>query len=159
MSRGGDADDVIMHGLTPVRRATRRDVPGMHAVRMAVRENRLISKTIEEQDYVAAIETTGRGWLIEQRGDVVAFAVGNAENGNIWALFVDPAHEGRGFGRALHDVMIGWLFEQGLTRLHLGTAPGTRAQRFYETNGWRFVEIDAAGEAIYERFAEPAKRR
>jgi GNAT superfamily N-acetyltransferase len=32
---------------------------------------------------------------------VVAFAIGDATIGNIWALFVDPRHERRGFGRRL----------------------------------------------------------
>ena len=83
------------------RQATRRDIPGMHAVRVAVHENRLMTLAITEEHYIPAIESTGRGWVIENHGVVVAFAVGNSETGNIWALFVHPDHEGRGYGRAL----------------------------------------------------------
>lgn len=124
----------------------------MHRVRLAVRENRLTS-TISREDYVCAIEATGRGWLIEVDGIVVAFAVGNGDTGNIWALFVDPAHEGRGYGRRLHDAMVDWLFSLALERLWLCTEPNTRAQRFYESAGWIHTGMDEHGEARFERLA------
>jgi GNAT superfamily N-acetyltransferase len=135
------------------RQATRNDIPGMHVVRLAVRENQLTTSGVTEKHYIPAIETTGRGWVIEELGKVIAFAVGNSETGNIWALFVHPDHEGKGYGRALQDVMVSWLFKQGVVRLHLDTEPGTRAQHFYEASGWTFVGHDAAGDAQYERFA------
>jgi GNAT superfamily N-acetyltransferase len=109
----------------------------MHRVRMAVRENRLTSTVITEADYIAAIEDHGSGWVVEAHGEVVGFAVGDARDGNIWALFVDPGHEGRGHGRRLHDAMIGWLRSRGLVRLWLTTDANTRAQRFYEAAGWQ----------------------
>jgi GNAT superfamily N-acetyltransferase len=85
-----------------LRQARRADIPAMHRVRLAVRENRLTAN-ITQEDYVPAIEHTGRGWVVEVDGAVVGFAVGNAATGNIWALFVDPAHEGQGHGRRLHE--------------------------------------------------------
>ena len=136
-----------------LRQAFREDIPGMHAVRRAVRENKLISDAIREEHYVPAIESTGRGWIIEEDETVVAFAVGNAETGNIWALFVHLEHEGKGYGKKLQDTMIRWLFDKGLTRVYLSTAPGTRAQSFYEATGWKFTGIDSRGEATYERDA------
>lgn len=117
---------------------------------MAVRENRLRSTVITEDHYIPAMEITGRGWLAEVDGQVVGFAIGNAETGNIWALFVDPGHEGRGHGRALHDAMVEWLFSRGLRHLWLGTDPDTRAERFYRAAGWRFTGKAANGEALYE---------
>ena len=135
------------------RQATRKDIPGMHVVRLAVRENRLTTSAITEEHYVPAIETTGRGWVIEKQGEVIAFAVGNSSTGNIWALFVHPNHEGQGHGKALQKIMVNWLFEQGLTRLYLGTEPKTRAQGFYEASGWTYAGQDTNGEAIYERFS------
>lgn len=119
-------------------------------VRLAVRENRLTTSAIREEHYIPAIETTGHGWVIECDGTVVGFAVGNAETGNIWALFVHPDHEGKGYGKVLLGVMVNWLFEQGLKRLNLGTEPETRAQRFYETAGWKYVGKASNGEALYE---------
>jgi len=122
----------------------------MHRVRMAVRENRLRSTVITEDHYTSTLETTGRGWVAEVDGQVVGFAIGNAETGNIWALFVDPGHEGRGHGRALHDAMVEWLFSRGLRHLWLGTDPDTRAERFYRAAGWRFTGKAANGETLYE---------
>lgn len=123
----------------------------MHRVRLSVQENRLTSTAITEADYVPAIETTGRGWVVEINGQVVAFAVGNKTNGNIWALFVDPAHERKGYGRRLHDAMIRWLRDQGLATLWLTTEPGTRAARFYEKAGWKQMGITENGELRFER--------
>jgi GNAT superfamily N-acetyltransferase len=89
-----------------LRQAVAADIPGIQRVRHSVRENRLVSTTINDEQVREAIELTGRGWVITSAGDVVAFAVGNATNGNIWALFVHPDHERRGYGRLLHDTMV-----------------------------------------------------
>jgi GNAT superfamily N-acetyltransferase len=120
-----------------IRQAVVDDIPGMHRVRLAVRENRLTSNRIGEADYVPEITVTGRGWVAEQGGVIAGFAIGNLETGNIWALFVDPDAEGAGLGGKLHDVMVAAMLDSGLRRLHLGTAQGTRAERFYIARGWR----------------------
>ena len=96
-----------------LRPATRADVAGMQRVRHAVKENRLVSRVIADAQVVDAIERTGRGWVVEVEGEVVAFAIGNAVDGSVWALFVDPLHEGRGHGRRLHDIMVEWLYSRG----------------------------------------------
>ncbi len=136
--------------LTTLRQAHRTEIPAMHRVRLAVRENKLTTSVVIEEDYVSAIEETGRGWVAEIAGSIVGFAVGNAITGNIWALFVDPQHEARGEGRRLHDVMVAWLFARGLERLWLSTEPDTRAQRFYEAAGWQRAGTLANGELLYE---------
>jgi GNAT superfamily N-acetyltransferase len=122
----------------------------MHRVRLAVRENRLTSSAIREAHYLPAIEVTGRGWVVEVDGAIVAFAIGNAQTGNIWALFVDPDHERRGYGRRLHDVMVEWLFSRGLETLWLTTGPNTRAQGFYEAAGWQRTGMVTGGDVRYE---------
>lgn len=137
-----------------LRQATRADIAGIQRVRHAVRENRLVSRTIPDAEVIDAIERTGRGWLVEDEGQVVAFAIGNAADGSVWALFVDPAHEARGFGRRLHEVMVGWLRSRGHARLWLTTDPGTRAQRFYERAGWVQRGMQANGELEYERHVD-----
>jgi GNAT superfamily N-acetyltransferase len=120
-----------------LRTATIADIPAMHQVRMAVRENRLSDPLrITEGDYAEHLGVVGRTWVVEHEGAVVAFAAGRFTDGNIWALFVTPEHEGRGYGSALHDAMVGWLFEQGLSRLWLTTDRGTRAEGFYLRRQW-----------------------
>jgi len=133
-----------------LRTARREDIPAMHRVRLAVREN-VLASAITEADYIPAIEETGRGWVVEADGGIVAFAVGNARTGNIWALFVHPGHEARGYGRRLHDRMVRWLHGQGMRRLWLTTQPATRAERFYQAAGWRFDGLTEGGEARFVR--------
>lgn len=137
-----------------LRQAMAADVAGMQRVRHRVRENRLVSTSISDQDVLEAIESTGRGWIVEIEGEVVGFAIGNFVSGNIWALFVDPDHERCGYGRMLHDVMTDWLRSRGVERLWLTTEPGTRAQKFYEAAGWRFAKVTSTGEHRYELSAE-----
>jgi GNAT superfamily N-acetyltransferase len=137
-----------------LRVARRADVPGIQRVRHAVRENRLTSRMIGDGEVVEYLERRGRGWVVEVEGEVVAFAIGDAETGNIWALFVDPAHERQGHGRRLHDAMVAWLWSRGLARLFLSTQPGTRAQGFYERAGWRSCGLLPSGEMAFEREAE-----
>jgi GNAT superfamily N-acetyltransferase len=133
-----------------IRQARPSDVAAMHRVRLSVRENRLTSVALSERDYVIAIEDTGRGWVVELQGRIVSFAVGNSVNGSIWALFVEPGHEGKGYGRRLHDIMIRWLWEQGHHHLWLTTEPGTRAERFYLQAGWERAAAAAGGEIRFE---------
>jgi GNAT superfamily N-acetyltransferase len=133
-----------------LRSARREDIGAMHAVRMSVRENRLTSITLDESDYERAIGVSGKGWVIEVDGQIVAFSVGNATNGNIWALFVHPDHEGRGHGRRLLEAVVEWLWNQGPTRLWLTTLPGTRAEGFYESAGWQRVALLDSGELKFE---------
>ena len=139
---------------TILRQATRDDVAGLWRVRYAVTENTLTPGRIGGDELVDQIERTGRGWVIEetrgQDGEIVAFAIGNASDGNIWALFVDPSAQGRGHGSRLHDVMVDWLWSQGLATLWLATGNGTKACGFYERHGWRDVGAYGERERRYE---------
>jgi GNAT superfamily N-acetyltransferase len=118
-----------------LRQAVRSDLPDLLRVRYAVLENRP-SRIIPDSQVIEALEVAGRGWVIELDGVIAAFAIGNAVTGSVFALFVDPAHQGHGYGRRLHDTVVEWLWSQGLDRIWLNTQPGTRAQRFYEKLGW-----------------------
>lgn len=133
-----------------LRQAVASDIPAIQRVRRSVRENRLVSTVISDDAVRDAIEVTGRGWVVESQGEVVGFSIGNATNGNVWALFIHPDHEHRGHGRNLHDAMIGWMWSQGLDRLWLTTEAGTRAQAFYEAAGWQATGRTELGELRFE---------
>ena len=90
-----------------------------------------------------------RGWVVEWQGTIVAFAIGNSENGSIWALFTEPDHEGQGYGRQLHDITVAWLWEQGHRQLWLTTEQGTRAERFYRAAGWKRIGEDSGDEVRF----------
>lgn len=137
-----------------LRLARREDVPAIQRVRHAVRENRLVSRVIGDDEVADHLERLGRGWVVTVRGELVAFAIGRTD-GNVWALFVDPAHDARGLGRRLHDEMVAWMFAQGLASIWLTTEPGTRAERFYRRAGWRDCGVVASGERRFE-MARPA---
>jgi GNAT superfamily N-acetyltransferase len=134
----------------PLRRATRDDVPALHRIRLAVRENRLVSTVISEADYVEQLESRGRGWLVEADGEPVGFAVVDERAANLWALFVHPDFERLGLGRRLHDELVAWSWSRGLAFLWLTTEPGTRAERFYERAGWTRTGATPSGELRFE---------
>ena len=133
-----------------LRQAVIADIAGMHHVRVAVRENSLSSPDrITEADYISVIDGLGRGWVVESHGAIVGFAFG-LRSGNIWALFMHPDHENCGHGKSLHSTMVNWLWSLGLTRLWLTTDPGTRAERFYLSQGWQLCDITDSGERRFE---------
>lgn len=154
-----DADDRAAEQGGILRQARREDIAAIQRVRRSVRENRLASRRIDDAEVQRYLELLGRGWVIELDGEVVAFAIGDATIGNIWALFVDPRHERRGFGRRLHDAMVDWLWSQGLQHLWLTTDRGTRAEGFYRAAGWRDAGTTPHGELALVLDRPPAAAR
>lgn len=133
-----------------IREAGIADIPAMHRVRLSVRENALSSPhRVTEADYVPALTSDGRGWVAERNGAVVAFAVA-FRDGRVWALFVDPEHEGHGHGSALHAVMLEWLLREAHGPLRLTTSPATRAEAFYRAKGWVDRGVDGSGDRAFE---------
>ena len=133
-----------------LRQATISDIPGIWDVRYSVTENTLTRGRLSDEDVRREIEDTGRGWVIENDGEIKAFAIGNVESGNIWALFVSPAAQGMRYGNWLHEVMIDWLRTHNAPKLWLTTGSQTRACGFYERRGWQRVAVTGSGETRYE---------
>jgi len=65
-------------------------------------------------------------------------------------LFVHPEFEKQGIGKKLHDMMLGWYFDQTKETVWLGTAPNTRAEKFYRKAGWKEVGTHGKGEIKFE---------
>ncbi len=125
-------------GPAVFRRATHADIPAMSRIRLAVTENVLSDPArVTQAMYADYLEKSGRGWVAEIDGVVAAFSYADDTDGSIWALFVDPAHEGRGLAKHLLGLAVDWLFARGHEAVRLGTGPGTRAERFYALQGWR----------------------
>ncbi len=134
-----------------VRMAVEADIPALHRIRMSVRENALSDPSaVKPEHYRRMLSRDGRGWVGELAGRIAGFAVVDLVRQNVWALFVDPAHEGRGVGRALHDAMLDGAFAAGATRLWLSTDPNTRAERFYLAAGWQRTGHEPNGEVRFE---------
>lgn len=133
-----------------IRPADRSDLPGLWEVRYAVTENTLTPGRITDEALCHSIEEGGCGWVAEEDGRIVGFAIGLL-SGNVWALFVLPEAEGRGIGSALHAEMLAWFSHQRLDRLWLSTGTDTRARAFYEARGWQYAGPYGTDEVRLER--------
>ena len=133
------------------REATIQDIPQMHTIRIAVKENILPDPSmIKEEDYANFLTVRGKGWVCEIENEIVGFAIIDLKEKNIWALFVHPVHERKGVGKRLQQIMLDWYFENNDETVWLGTSPGTRAESFYRRSGWRDVGRRANGEIKFE---------
>lgn len=138
--------------VVTIRRAELGDIPAMHAVRMAVRENRLSDPSrVQPRDYDQRLAKRGHGVVAERDGQLVGFAIGDLTSQSVWAMFVHPDHERRGIGRQLHDELLQWMFAAGAWQVWLTTDPGTRAAAFYVAAGWHVAGTEPNGELRFER--------
>lgn len=138
-----------------IRQAHVSDIPALHTVRMAVKENVLSNPAlVTGQHYRDYLTTAGRGWLCEVGDEVAGFAILDMNRHNVWALFVDPTYEGQGIGKRLQETMLQWYFEQTSDTLWLSTGPGTRAEEFYRRTGWRETGTTPDGETRFEMSIE-----
>ena len=142
-----------------VRDATAADIPALFAVRTSVRENHLDLAQLAERGVtphsIAAMLADGGmcAWVVEERGEVVAFSMADRRLGTVFALFVRPEAEGRGVGRALLQAAEAWLFAAGFETiwLHTGREPHLRAHRLYRAAGWELVGPADHEDVRYEK--------
>jgi GNAT superfamily N-acetyltransferase len=133
------------HKHTIFRRAASADIPAMSRIRLSVTENVLSDPgRITTRMYEDYLDAMGCGWVAEQDGAVVAFSYADKLDGSIWALFVDPGHEGQGLGRRLLAEAAQWLFGLGFPCVRLSTSANSRADRFYAAQGWRREQLEDA---------------
>lgn len=134
-----------------IREAKTEDIKQIQIVRNAVKENTLSDPAlVSDADCVEFLTVRGKGWVCEIDGIIVGFSIADLKNKNVWALFIDPNFEKLGIGRQLHDTMIDWYFTQTKENVWLGTAPGTRAETFYQKTGWQRVGLHGKGELKFE---------
>ena len=131
-----------------IRRATVSDIPRLMKIRGSVRENRLSDPSrVTLADYHWHIAHAPiHVW--EDEGVIKGLSAGDPRDGSIWALFVDPAYEGRGIGQALILAACNSIAAAGHRAAKLSTQPGTRAERFYLRNGWLAEGHTERGEVI-----------
>jgi len=136
------------------REAVIADIAQIQIVRHAVKENVLSNPAlVTDEDCKEFISERGKGWVCEIDDEIVGFAIADLKEDNIWALFITPAHEGRGIGKKLQQLMLDWYFKQGKSSVWLGTAPNTRAALFYHKTGWVETGIRKNGEIKFEMTA------
>lgn len=133
------------------RTAEIKDIKQMQIVRHLVKENTLSNPAlVPDKDVAYYISEKGKGWVCEAEGKILGFAIVDILEHSIWALFVDPEYAEKGIGKELHRLMILWYFEQTKETVVLGTEPNTRAEKFYQLQGWTKVGFYSNGEVKFE---------
>ncbi|NLF38087.1 GNAT family N-acetyltransferase [bacterium] len=132
-----------------IRAITPADIPALFAVRTATDENRLSREQLTALDITEAtvlekLRTTYSGWLCEDEGKVVGFAMGDRATGEMWVIAVLPSHIRRGIGSELLEKVEQWLLSEGCAGLWLTTDVDTtlRAYAFYRKHGWEDDRIE-----------------
>src|SRR5690348_6362187 len=134
-----------------IREAVTADIPQIQVVRNLVKENPLPDPSlVTDADCRDYLINRGKGWVCEIGNKIVGFCIISVKDNNVWALFIQPGYERQGIGRLLHDRMMNWYFTQTNETVWLGTAPGTRAEKFYEMAGWTRTGIRSNGEIRFE---------
>lgn len=133
------------------RTAELSDIKQMQVVRHLVKENTLSNPDlVPDKDVAFFISEKGRGWVCQIDGRLVGFSIVDLKERSVWALFVDPEFAEKGIGKELHRLMVNWYFKQTKDKLVLGTAPNTRAERFYHFQGWTKAGSFPNGEVRFE---------
>ncbi len=133
------------------REATIADIPSIQVVRNAVKENMLSDPAlVPDSDVMEYITNRGKGWVCEIENVIVGFSIADLKDKNIWALFVHPDQEAKGIGKELHRLMLDWYFTQTRETVWLGTAPESRAEKFYRMQGWEESGMHGKGEIKFD---------
>ena len=143
-----------------LRTATAADVETLFAIRTSVRENHqsreeLAAIGVTPASITAALAGPARAWITEDAsGAALGFAMADAAQGTLFALFVRPEAEGRGVGRLLLEAAESWMFACGWPEIWLltGRDPALRAHRLYRSAGWR-VAGEEEGQLRYVKRA------
>jgi len=127
------------------RRMTKDDLTATLEVRLSTVEN-AITLEVMERDYgvtpekiATAMDGNVAGWLCEEAGQVLGYAMGNEANGEVLVVAVHPELERHGIGAGVLAHVADWLFEHGHDRIWLLSNPdaSNRTYGFYRHLGWK----------------------
>lgn len=137
-----------------IRRVAHAEIPRLFEIRFAVTENPLIDPSrVTAADCAWFIDHSDI-WAWDEGGTIRGFSAADPRDGSIWALFVEPGHDGRGIGRVLLGAACATLERAGHGAAILTTDAGTRADGFYRRAGW--IETARAGTTVTFRRTLPA---
>ena len=132
-----------------IRRARPEDHTRVTEIRNSVTENVLSDPRRVTIEMYKWFEQNPGVWVWEEDGRILGFSAADTRDGTIWALFIDPAHEGRGIGQRLFEKACDVLRQSGHCTASLTTQPGSRADRFYQAAGWKVTGTSERGERIF----------
>ena len=141
-----------------IRPATTSDISDIFAIRTSVQENHLSMEQlrfmgITEESIGNIISEEDCAWIAEASDMAVGFAMADAEEGCVFALFVRQEWENQGVGKQLMEKV-----ERFLPARHdaiwLETEGSSRAAGFYAHLGWeRAAELEN-GDVRFEKRAK-----
>lgn len=141
-----------------VRTAAHDDVKAMFEVRTSVRENHMSLEELADigitpETLPEMLSGTGRGWVALDHGILVAFAMAEASEATVFAIFVRASHENRGLDRLLMNEAEKWLYSEGCAEIWLLTDPNpeVRANGFYRHLGWVDDGIQEDGQVRFKK--------
>ncbi len=141
------------------REAVTDDIEQIQTVRNSVKENVLSDpELVSDKDCKDFLTVRGKGWVCLIENKIVGFAIADLKDDNIWALFIHPDYEANGIGKELHKIMLDWYFVHQKEKVWLGTAPKTRAEKFYRKQGWKELGTHGKGEIKFEMTGDEWKK-
>lgn len=136
-----------------IRIAQRDDIETLFEIRTSVVENYQSREEIAElgiapESVSTMLETDCRAWIAEIGDQPIGFSIANATEKTIFGIFILPAFEGRGAGRALMQAAENWLWSKGIEEIWLvtGNDPILRAYGFYQHLDWLPVGVESGGD-------------
>lgn len=136
-----------------IRIAQLDDVETLFEIRTSVVENYQSREEIAElgitpESVTKMLETNCCAWVAEIDDRAIGFSIANATEKTIVGMFVLPAFEGQGAGRALMQVAETWFWSKKIEEIWLltGNDPSLRAYGFYLHLNWIPVGVESAGD-------------
>lgn len=135
-----------------IRIAHSDDIETLFEIRTSVVENYQSREEIAElgitpKSVAEMLNANCRAWVAEIDDRAIGFSIANATEKTIFGIFVLPAFEGQGVGRALMQAAESWLRSQGSEEIWLitGNDPHLRAYGFYLHLDWILVGVESEG--------------
>ncbi|EFL91080.1 putative acetyltransferase [Candidatus Regiella insecticola LSR1] len=134
-----------------VEQLRKHHLPYFYEIRFSVEENIVHPHQIQYLLRNQALDdiTQGGGWICKNGNEYVGFCMGIfIPDPIIGGLFVKPEYQSQGIGKCLLKKVTEWMFFNGAKEIKLTTDPLSKAEEFYQRQGWKKGELDEYGTQI-----------
>lgn len=136
-----------------IRVAQLDDIETLFDIRTSVDENyqsreEIAALGITPSSIADMLMTDCCAWMAELDQHPVGFSIANGTQATVFGIFVRPAFEGKGVGRALMQAAETWLWSKDIEEIWLltGNDPTLRAFGFYQHLDWIPAEVVSQGD-------------